>query len=189
MKTVLFAGLLALSAPAFAQEAATADTLGPYLGLGATHSDHEWMSGKSTNVKLFGGYDLNARWGVEMGTSKLGRYHSHLNDPFNNFTQSTNFKGRTSYLAAKFTAPMTDSLSVQTKLGLSHNRGRLHFLTSGVPGPLDIKESTEGVYAGLGVKYRLSPKASLLLEVERQGKQLPGGPKNEAVSLNASYSF
>lgn len=187
MKTVLLAGLLAMAAPAFAQTEARADTHGVYAGFGASHSDHEWMSGKSTNLKLFGGYDFNERWGIELGTNKLGGWGLDQSAPLNSLT--TNFRGRSSYLAAKFTAPVTDRLSIQSKLGVAHNRGKMHFNTSGIPGPIDIRESSEGLYAGLGLKYRLTPKVALMLEAERSGKPMQGGPKNEAVSLNASFSF
>lgn len=188
MKTVLLAGLLAMAAPAFAQNAESADTHGIYAGIGASHSDHEWMSGKSTNLKLFGGYDFNERWGIELGTSKIGGFSFHFGDPFNQSQQST-LRGRSSYIAAKFTTAITDKLSIQSKLGVAHTSVKYHFVTSGVPGPLDLNESDQGVYAGLGLKYQLTPKVALLLEVERNGKQMQSGMKNEAVSLNASFSF
>lgn len=188
MKTVLLAGLLAMTAPAFAQDAASADTHGIYAGIGATHSDHEWMSGKSTNVKLFGGYDFNEHWGIELGTSKIGSFSFSYSDP-SNLSQQSTLRGRSSYIAAKFTTALTDKLSIQSKLGLAHTSVKYHFVTSGVPGPLDLSRSDNGVYVGLGLKYRLTPKVALLLEAERNGKQVHSGMKNEAVSLNASFSF
>jgi OOP family OmpA-OmpF porin len=191
MKTVLIASVLAavLAVPAQAQSSEPAEGSGVYVGLGVTHAEHEWMSGKRNNAKFFAGYDFSERWGVEAGTSKQGRWSLNYPAGPNGSLGSSTFKGRTSYLAAKLSAPLNDKLALQAKLGLSHNRGDFHLTTSGIPGDYEESSSDNGLYAGVGLKYKLAPRIALSLELERNGKQHNGGPKNEAVSLNASFSF
>ncbi len=61
-----------------------------------------------------------------------------------------------------------------------------------VDGPVDVRDSSSGFYSGLGLKYALSEKVGITLEVERFGNQpknIYGGPKRESVSLNVGYSF
>jgi outer membrane autotransporter protein len=192
MKTVLFAALAVSAAfvPALAQHSAPADGKGFYAGAGVTHTEHDWMAGKSNSLKLFGGYDFNDRWGIEAGTSRQGKWSfTYPSDYSGNQFTTSSFKGRTSYLAAKFTTPLTDMFALETKLGVAHNSGKFHFVTSGVPGPYDESSSNDGLYAGFGLKYKITPRMALSLDLERNGKQLTGGQKNEAVSLNASFKF
>lgn len=190
MKTALLAGLMAAAmiAPACAQTGAD-ETRGPYVGFGVTHSEHEWMSGKKNNLRLFGGWDFSERWGVELGTSRQGSFTSHYNYGDGVPTLMGSFKGRDTYLAGKLTLPVTDKLALQTKLGVMHSRGDFMFVTSGVPGPYQESASNNGLYAGVGLKYKISPRVSLSLDLERTGKPAQGGPKNEAVTVGASYKF
>lgn len=191
MKTILFAGLVAaaMTLPAHARQAEPADAKGAYAGVGVTHSEHEWMPGKSNNAKFFAGYDFSERWGVEAGTSRQGSWSLNYPSGPNGQLSSSSYKGRTSYIAAKLTAPVSDKFALQGKLGVAHTSSDFHFVTSGLPGPYQESGSSNGVYAGMGIKYKLTPRTSLSLELERNGHQRNGGQKNEAVSLNLGYRF
>lgn len=189
MITILLAGLLAAAmiSPAHAQQSEPADGKGAYAGFGVTHSEHEWMSGDANQFKFFGGYNFSERWGVEAGTARQGEWS--VDTPPGTLGYHAHYKGRVSYVAAKLSAPLSEKWAFEGKLGMAHASGTLHIATSGVPGPYERAESSNNLYAAMGLKYKLSPRTFLSLELERNGKQRDGGPKNEAVSLNLGYRF
>lgn len=190
MKTVLIAGLLAAAmlAPAHAHEVST-QTRGPYVGLGVAAVEHEWLDERKARAKFFVGYNANDRWGMEFGVRQRSGYDVTFGVPGSQYSQRSMSSGRTMYLAGKFTTPITEKLSFQSKLGLSHNKGNIHFLTSGVPGPFIDSGTKNGLYASLGLKYQVTTKVAMTLELERNGKRTYSGDKPDTVSLNASYSF
>ncbi|WP_426101288.1 porin family protein [Massilia sp. TSP1-1-2] len=175
MKKYLFACLIgaALSAPAYAA--------GPYVGLGIHAYDGGVSKGNEGALKLFGGYDFTNTWGVEAGLPGTPDYNAQDAS----FRPLGTAKGNLVYIAGKATMAISDRWSLVTKLGLAHSR--LHF-----DGPRGGHESTTGLYAGIGIKYAMTQKVTVTLELERFGRQPQhsyGGPKRESVSLNIGYSF
>lgn len=191
MKSVLFAGLLAaaLAAPAIAHEPLTTETKGPYIGFGVAAVEHAWNDNHKARLKLFGGYNVNDRWGVEFGLRARSHNEYAFGIPDAGYHDTENTSGRTMYLAGKFTAPISAKLSVQSKLGVSHNKAKIHLLRHRSGEEYAGSVSQNGLYASLGLKYQLAAKVAMTLELEHNGKQTYSHDKPQTVSLNASYSF
>lgn len=176
MKKLLFACIIGATtiAPAHAE--------GPYVGLGLHAYDKgQSASGTEAALKLFGGYDFNDTWGIEVGIPGLPNYAAH---DINGVPMGT-AKGDSLYVAAKATMAINDKWSLVTKLGVAHTRLK----TGGMDSD---RYSSSGLYSGIGIKYALTEKVAVTLEVERYGSQpkhIYGGAKRESASLNVSYSF
>ncbi len=113
MKKVLFACIIgaALSAPAHAA--------GPYVGAGIHAYDKgQHASGNEAALKLFGGYDFNNTWGVEVGLPGLPNYAAY--DANGNPAGSA--KGNSLYVAVKATRAINDKWALFSKLGGPHAR-------------------------------------------------------------------
>ena len=195
MKNLLLACLFgtALAAPAYAQSTSLQDTeaRGPYIGLGVKSSRHTWVEGTNSSLKVFGGYDFNRTWGVEAGYVGQSRFESSFVVPESSTYRMVPlvFSTRTGYLAGKATMPLSERFSIVTKLGVAGSRTKVD-----ITDPINIynehSSSTKfGLYAGIGLKYQLTEKVSLTLELERMGRTSYQGTKPETVSLNASYRF
>ena len=197
MKTVLFVSLLgaALIAPAQAQTAspatsfAQADVQGPYVGLGVTTSRSEIVSGTKYAAKLFGGYDINQTWGMEAGYTGQAAFDSWQGHPSSGYTQHFNARAKTLYVAAKATMPISQRFALISKLGVAHTRGEVAVRNSTWDLFYEEKKGRTGYYSSLGVKMLVTPAIALTLEVERNGRPSVAHERNEAFSLNASYSF
>lgn len=177
MKKVLFACIAAaaMSAPAHAA--------GPYIGLGATVVDRgDDQTVHKTSVKLFGGYDFSDTWGVEAGLLGLPEYAAWTRAGVG----GGNAKGQTLYVAGKATMPIVGKLSLVTKLGLAQTRVKFY------DGLDSSHYNSTGLYAGIGLKYALTERTAVTLELERLGrapKDVFGGARRETVSLNLSHNF
>ncbi len=181
MKKVLLACALCAAATAPAHAA------GPYLGLGVNLTDHDGDFKTRSTLKLRGGYDFNDTWGIEAGV--FGVPHFDAVDSRANLLGKAS--GRTIYLAGKATMPINDKFALVTKLGIAHTR--LKFDDAGLSAPGAFGSSnTAGVYAAFGLKYTLTARTSLTLELERNGRnsrQVRNGVKPEMVSINVNRSF
>ena len=175
MKKVLFACLIG------AASIAPAHAAGPYVGIGVSAFDKTGAENKiKGSLKLFGGYDFNDTWGIEAGLVGLPEYRA--------FSAMSDGKasGQTLYVAAKATTPIVGKLSLITKLGIAQTR--LKFTAD----MNDFHENRTGLYAGIGLKYALTEKISLTMELERLGREsrnIGAGPRRETLSLNASFAF
>ncbi len=174
MKKVLFACMIsaAIIAPAHAA--------GPYVGVGVTYFNKTQAGqGKTGSLKLLGGYDFNETWGMEAGMLTIPPV-DHYGPGGMYFGEE---KGRHIYLAGKATMPISDKWSLLTKLGVGHTRMKFDSPTMG-----KFSDNKVGLYAGIGVRYALTEKVSLTLELERLGRST-GGKKTESMSLNVNRSF
>ncbi len=196
MKTVLFVSLLgaALIAPAHAQTTPTtsfaqADVQGPYIGLGVTTSRNEIVSGTKYAAKLFGGYDINQTWGVEAGYTGQAAFDNWLGHPSAGYSQHFHGKAKSFHVAAKASMPISQRVALISKLGVAHTRGEVAVRNSTLDLLYEEDKGRTGFYSSLGVKLLVTPAIALTLEVERNGRPSVAHERNEAVSLNASYSF
>ena len=175
MKKVLFACLIG------AASIAPAHAAGPYLGLGVSAFDKtDAENTLKGSLKLFGGYNFNDTWGVEAGLVGLPEYRA-----FSGMSDGK-ARGQTLYVAAKVSTPITGKLSLITKLGIAQTRLKFSADMN------DFHENSTGLYAGIGLKYALTEKLSLTMELERLGREsrnIAAGPRRETLSLNASYAF
>ena len=181
MKKVLFACIIsaAMIAPAHAE--------GPYIGMGVSIFDQPNKSGTQASLNLLGGYDFSQTWGVEAGTMAVP--HFQANDGALRLGEA---RGRSTYVAAKATMPINDKLSFVTKLGVAHTRLKFDGIAAGHnPSGQTYRDSSTGLYLGVGLQYAVTEKFSLALALESRGShaQSKGGPKAETLSLNALYKF
>lgn len=184
--------LLAATAAVTAAHAQTAQTpVGAYLGLGLATADHSYSingvkvtshDGYSSNIKAFGGYEIDPMFAVEVG------YIDYRNAGFNYFGAAGNGHGTSDgnayYLAAKAQFPINAQFTAYGKLGAERSRRNLKEV-----GFYNQGESEDGLYASIGVQFNLTPQIGLLAEYERYGKSKDFGAKADAWTIAARYSF
>ena len=187
MKKLIFA----LIAGATAMGAAQAQNR-PYVGVGAVAADNTFEVAGTTNRsaegykaggKIFAGAEIDQNFGVEVGHVDFKRTDVSFSQ--NGIPGSGEVDGRASYVAGKASTPMNEKISFFGKLGVAHTKNKL---SSATPG-MNRSESDNGLYAGLGAQYAVNQQVALTLEYERYGKSRDFGPKPDAVTLAAKYSF
>ncbi len=165
---------------------APAHAEGPYVGLGVSVFDQPEKSGTQASLKFIGGYDFNQTWGVEAGVSAVPFFSAH--DGAQGLGEG---RGGSMYVAGKATMAINDKWSLVTKLGVAHTRLKFDGVGSSGLNRIDHDNNT-GLFAGIGLKYAVTEKFSLSLDLERNGRQrtqMLGGPRAETISLNANYKF
>ena len=186
MKKIIFALIAAATAMGSAQAA------GPYVGVGVATADHTAVPGTTNSSadgykasgKIFGGYDIDQRWGVEAGYTDVRK--SDYSYTLNGAPGTAQSDGNSFYVAGKVTAPITDQFSVYGKLGAARNKSTLTSATNPV---LNRSESKTEAYGGVGVQYNLSQKVALTAEYERYGKKKDFGAKPDTFTVAAKYAF
>ncbi len=189
MKQVLLAAALGMAAlvPTLAQAA------GPYVGLGISRPSSTFDQSGKLSPKLFGGYDFNnSNYGIEVGYTRVPSATMYSWGPdikVNNNVPHT-YRSSTSYVTGVARWPINDRFGLITKLGLAHSRHEIGVKS----GPFASLYGTDrsnntGLYAGLGLQFKLTEKVAVTLEVERTGKRPQWAAKPVAVSINAGVSF
>jgi OOP family OmpA-OmpF porin len=184
MKYLLPALLASLATCGAAQAQTVAGQLGsrPYIGVGVSSAQNISSDERSADLKLFGGFDLGRNWGVETGYSHYG------SKDFSRSSGGLNLRGTTSgvsaYVAAKYSLPITDKVSVYGKLGLAQSE-RKYSNSLG----MRFKDKDKGVYAALGVEYHINANLSLIAEYEHQGKETMSGAKAEVWTAGVKFGF
>lgn len=191
MKKLIVALLAATAAMSVAHAQTTQTETHYYLGLGLAIGDHAYSrdgvtfsntDGFKSNIKAFGGYEFNPIWGLEVG------YIDFTNAGFNYSAGGVNGHGTTDgnayYLAGKGTYAINEQFSVYGKLGAERSRRNLKDV-----GFLNQGESADGLYASVGVQFKLTPQVGLLAEYERYGKTKDFGAKADVWTIGARYNF
>jgi opacity protein-like surface antigen len=187
MKKTLFAMLAGFLAIGAAQAQATAYTpvdTAPhvYVGVGFGAVKNSFTGDRQRTTKLFGGYEFNQNWGLEAGYSYLGKTDMYFVE--GNALVRDQMKSENTYLAAKYTMPLSERSSVYGKLGWSHTeRGGLRH------GGYPWLGSDDGLYAAAGLQYKLTGKVSMYAEYERYGEPRPNGPKNSVLNAGLKVGF
>lgn len=127
-----------------------------------------------TAFKLYGGYQFNANFGVELGHAWLGKAEF----PLSGTVLTT--KPRALYVAGTATLPLNAQFSLFGKLGVTHNR--VKYETFGLSGRTD---STNRALAGIGAAYAFTPTVSGVIEFEHYGKMNDDGGSIKARFLSA----
>jgi len=191
MKKLIFA-LIAASAAMTAAQAQTTTAPRAYVGVGVASADHDYRISGAGNVdsdgykasgKLFGGVELNQTFGVEAGYTDFRK--SRATYSVNGVNGSLESEGYGAYVAGKATMPINEQAAVYGKLGVAHTRAKLHAVGT----DLSMKDSDNGVYAGVGVQYNLNQQVSLIAEYERYGKKKDFGAKPDVLTIGAKYAF
>lgn len=189
MKYVLLAAVLGLSAlvPGLAH------AQGHYAGVGAVRVEGPFNGTTKTAPKLFGGVDLNDKYGVEIGfirvpTSTLTTSSAAAPVPF---STSRSVRSQTIYLAGKATVPLTDKFGFVARVGLAHTRNKMAMtVTPSTPAAgSQYSSSDTGLYASFGLTYRLTDKISLGVDLERNARPRFDNGKRESISISAGYRF
>ncbi|WP_026354861.1 outer membrane beta-barrel protein [Massilia niastensis] len=186
--------IVALIASAAAMSAAQAqqDTPRAYVGAGVNFADHESRAPGATNVdadgykaggKLFGGYEFNRTWGVELGYNDFRG--ADVNFTRNGVRGNGEAKGHAVYLAGKASMPLNDQFVAYAKLGITRTKNELETVNAFVN---RSESKTEG-YGALGLQYNINQNVSVIAEYERYGKSKDWGVKPDAFTIGAKYSF
>ncbi len=186
MKKLIFA----LVAATAGISAAQAGTPGPYIGVGIANADHSasitgasstTSDGWKTSGKIYGGYDIDQTFGVEVGYTDFRS--SDYSYTLNGVNRTGSSDGKAYYLAGKATAPINEQFGVFGKLGVARNERSFND-----PVFSGNNRKTE-LYAGVGAEYNFNPKVSVSLEYERYGKNQDIGAKSDVITLGAKYKF
>jgi hypothetical protein len=118
-----------------------------------------------TDAKLIGGIDLTPNLGIEAGLSNLYSrgFHYVLEGDAAGRAGAMGSNGVASYLAAKATAPVGERFSAYGKLGIASS------MRNASEKGQTLTDIDAGPYAAVGAHYKLSEKASLSTEYQRQG--------------------
>ena len=184
MKQVLPAAAIGIAVlaplPAFAE--------GFFAGFGAARADTP-LDGKSrTAPKLFGGYDVNDQFGIEIGLTRTPatRFTTTQSGPTAPLPVTRTFRSNTVYLAGKAAVPITDRFGFVAKFGVVHRNNKMAVST---PSAIATSASETGLYAAFGLQYKVTEKTSVSVEVERNGRKRLLDAKPQTISINANYRF
>ena len=136
-----------------------------YLGAGVGEARTDTTK---TSLKLYGGYQYNPTWGVELGYTDLGRY------------QGSNVESWS--VAGTGTVPLGQRWSLLGKLGAATNRPRF----------ANASNHTD-LLVGVGVGYSMTKNVGLRVEYENFGKLSNVSNVNNSrgsnLGLSVKYSF
>lgn len=132
-----------------------------YLGAGAGSSK---TGNREDSWKLYGGYQFNPTWGVELGYTDLGQYRGADVESWT--------------LAGTGTMPLNERWSLLGKLGAASNRPQ--FAGAG---------DRTALLVGVGIGYGLSKNIGLRLEYEDFGKLSKNGLGSDTKGNNTSLSM
>lgn len=191
MKKILFAvlaGVVAMGAAQAQPVGSTApyasDAPHAYIGIGTGAVRDSITDDLKRTTKIFGGYEFDRNWGIEAGYARLGK--SGFYEPLGASDYAyTHVKSSSMYMAAKYSWQLGERSSVYGKLGLAHTEQKY---TSRAPG-WNFKENQNGVYAAVGLQYKLTDRLSMFAEYERNGKRPLNGPKNNVLGVGLKYGF
>lgn len=167
-------------------------TDGPYIGgsLGRTSfsartpglptvaSDEVALAGK-----VYGGWHLNEHFGVEAGYVRFGSLAESVSVGGDTVEQGA--RGRSLYAALTGRVPLTSSLALTGKAGVSFGK------VSGndvLPASAQLVGSQRSLMYGVGAEYRLSPQIALTADFEHFGK-LSDNARASVMSAGMRYDF
>jgi opacity protein-like surface antigen len=190
MKKTIFTLLSGVLAMGAAQaQTVTESTSHAYIGIGTGAVKDSISRDYKRTTKLFGGYDFNQNWGVEAGYTYLGKTGFDVMRDTVDYSYDFSYvhmKSSSIYAAAKYTYPVNERGSVYGKLGLAHTEYKF---SSAEPGWNGKDSDNNGLYAAVGLQYKLTPHISMYTEFERNGKKARNGPENKILSVGLKYGF
>lgn len=189
--TATLLGIVALSSTSV-NAAAGGPAAGPYLGaalgrtsfsagdlgLPRTGSDEVAVAGK-----LYGGWQIDPRFGVEAGYVRLGALSETLDVAGTDLRQGA--KARSLYVAATGRLPVGEAVALTGKAGVSF--GRVSG-SSVLPASADLTGSRRSFMFGVGAEYSLSPQVALTADFDHLGK-VSDKVRANLVSVGMRYRF
>ncbi len=123
---------------------------------------------RDTTYKVFGGYQFNRSWGMEVGFFKLGT-HGYTATTVPSGTLDGQFRVQGANIGIVGTLPFTEKLSGLARVGVQHARTRANLTGTGAvvvsdPTPSDRETNAK---IGVGLQYAFSPSFQVRAEVER----------------------
>jgi OOP family OmpA-OmpF porin len=119
--------------------------------------------------KVFGGYQFHPNFAVEAGFFDLGHFgYTARTSPAGSLTGDVRFKGVNLDLVGLW--PITDKLSALARVGVTSERARGNFSSTGavsLPLAARTSERATNVKFGAGVMYDVTPSLAVRLEAER----------------------
>lgn len=181
---VALAATIAAAGAAQAQTTIDANTFSPrpYVGIAVSGAKNQATDNWRASPKVFGGYDIDQNWGVELGYTHHGSEDYDTNS--NALPVRAQVKGSDSYVAAKYAMPVNDRVSAYAKLGASYSERK-----NDLSGVGRITDRDTGVYGSVGVQYALNQNVSVVGEYERYGKDKATGSKADALNVGLKYGF
>lgn len=169
--------------------------------------------GRDTAYRFFIGYPLDDTWAIEGGYAHQGRFQYRSKD-IDSYDSVFDYRASSWFLAGKGTLPLTGTIAVFAKLGLTVNTAKIHYwvdsshaLALPIPAGFIISEPnlashiSPGSYSyistapllGVGVEYTAGANMKIRLEYENYGEfggQTTTGRANiNMTSLGVSYMF
>jgi OOP family OmpA-OmpF porin len=162
-----------------------------YLGLGAATVDHDYSinglsnvdaDGFDTSFKVFGGYEFDPIWGVELGYTDFTE--SDFSFRQNNLPGRGKSEGYGVYVAGKGRMPLNEQFDLIGKLGVAYSHREARATTG-----LNLDDNDTGIYAGAGLQWNVNRQWSLIAEYERYGKSKDYGAKADVFTIAGRYNF
>ena len=122
---------------------------------------------EDTGYKLFGGYQFNRNWGVELGYFNLGKFNYSTTTPTGPLDGKYEIEGVNLDLVGTF--PMSERWSLLGRLGAQYANTRHTFSGTGLGLTANTSPSKEdsNMKVGVGLQYELSRSLFLRGEAER----------------------
>lgn len=162
------------------------------LGGGGLTTNSVGHDERHSAYKVFGGYQFNRNWGVELGYFHLGRFgFAATTTPAG--TLDGEFRVQGASLGLVGTLPFTDKFSGLARLGVQYARTRASMVGTGAvvvanPRPSDREANAK---IGLGLQYAFSPGFMMRAEVERfrVSDAVGNHPQVAMYSVSAVFPF
>jgi OOP family OmpA-OmpF porin len=132
-----------------------------YLGGGVGEAKTDT---RETSWKMYGGFQFNPTWGVELGYTDLGKYRGADIESYS--------------LAMTGTMPLNEQWSLLGKLGVAENR----------PDAAGNGNKTSALI-GVGVGYSFNKNVGMRLEYEDFGKLSDAGNSSSGKNLGLSLKY
>lgn len=122
---------------------------------------------QDAGYKLFGGYQFNRTFGVELGYFNLGRFSYATTTPTGPVSGIHEIEGVNLDLVATF--PLGERLSLLGRIGAQHANTRSTFFGAGLGllGNVNPSKEDDNLKVGVGLQYELSRSLFLRGEAER----------------------
>ncbi len=140
--------------------------------------------------RLFGGYQFNRHWALELGYFDLGRF-GFKSSIFPTGFVNGELKVRGDSLDLVGSLPVTDNFSIIGRIGAHYSRTQAAFNGTGSASFVSSNPSTRktNVKAGLGLQYAFTPNVMLRVEGERYQLDSPVGGKGYVNTAMVSLVF
>jgi len=184
MKKLIFALIAGVATVGAAQAQTSTTNSAPrsYVGVGVATADNSTIDDYKSDAKIFGGRDFNENLGIEAGYTHFSS--RDFNRSVGGQSISGTTKGYGTYIAGKYTIPISEQFSAYGKLGISHSKREYNNHAG-----MNFKDRDTGAYGGLGVQYNVDQNVSLVAEYERYGDDKDFGAKADVWTVGAKYAF